>query len=915
MTKYLQFQIFLGPRVLPSSDGANYQYYLDLPALGATLNDLDYQTAVATTLASGATSLVTTNDALLYGAFPNDGGLWVGPNGASQGWEHVTYDGRTTYTFNNLEREDPTYREHDGVHTVGAEVRFWYPVETDNGNLNLIDQLAEDFQARFWRLELGGFALPASLLRNNHFVAVVYRTAPSGDWLFYALGMTNSVQIRDDYERKGEWILYATSLHGWAESTVVHGVHIGDINVAPYGQAQSSPELGSPYKDLLSGDYDAANPDFSAKSAIDGDMDTLWIADRVVGTEVTVTYEGVTQLYLNPHPGRGPSYKWIELTNYYTDQTSLAVWDPDENAEYFIEFEAVPSYDEGDDYRVILTDDPVAFARENPASTPALIVRVPSISGFTEFLSHCKPHGGAMAVKDLFGGYTKPIVWGTVGFADPQHEGVDWWDSSDWTGASIDAPGYGQVIAAKHGYVLAGGENTKNAWEVRDLSYPGYGPRNSDEINDGYGAWLTVYLPGLGLVLRDDISAVDTTLYVVDSAGEPSTEGLPDSGTLQIGSEQITYTGKAEDSLTGCTVTDNHSAGDILQVVENGIATDGFPITYIRLRRGGGTIYPKDFYVRWSRILTRLPTQSGHEDDFDAPYGGTHQATTNVDATYTVDQTALGGSPVRCRTVMVEFYEMTTNPHYAKLNELEVVAHSDYFSDDYFVDGPANAGQIIRKFFNACGIQSGAVDESAVTRTLSKSFRTGRENAWRMILDFADMCGLFVNCRRDFEAVITENSFWSTAVGGYASTYSWDEDDVVYVDRVSRLGAGVGQIRLAWEAYDGSDSGSVVYPASVGVRGGIEDIGPYFFADATAAELAARKRYWLRQAPDYIVVELDDVDLGIRPGEIFNLSWQFPEENMPHDRQYIIVGVDVRVSEQVATMVVTGLQIDREVTW
>lgn len=904
----MQFRVFAGPRYLPATDASNFPYYSSLPALGATW-DPDYETAVLTTLTSGTTSLVTTNNSALYNNFPTSGGLWLGPNGANQGWEHVTYTGRSTNTFSGLGRESTSYREHNGVHNAGAEVRFWYPLDGDNGEFNFIDQLMPDFEARFWRMEMAGFALPHSLLRMDHMIAVVNRVGASGDWKFYALGISDSGKIRDSFERRGEWLLYASSPHGLCERSTVNGIHVGDLNVAPFGQADGSVPLGSAFKELISEDYSAAAPDFSPQSAIDDDPDTLYISDYMVGTEIELDSEwiGPTQLFLYPHPGRGPAYKWVELTNFSTVAANLHVYDPDTETDYALD---ITDIEPEEDYWVVLSDDPVTFRREYPASVPfvADVVELSDLSLGSSFLKHCKPEGGAMAIAEM-SGKTHIIMWGDVDV----EEVMDFWDldPDQWIGDAIPAPGPGQTIAFKHDYEMGVDEDSRNKWEIRDYATPGYIPRHDNAEN----SWLAVYLPGLGLVLRDDIDDADTTIYLVDGAGEPSTEGLPNSGTIQIGADQITYSGKAADSLTGCSVNDDHNAGDLIYVVENGIATDGFPIEFIRLKRSGGDIYPEDYYVRWSRVLARFPDVGDHEEDYISPYGDNHNVTAGSTAEQEIVLDDHGDATVRLRTILIEFRKMTEEPACGRLNELQAIVDTSYFTSDRYVAAPADAGQVISKLFIAAGIPAGAINYASATVDIERTLRTARDVAWKTICDFADMCGLFINVGRNAEILITDNSFYSTAVGSYTPDHSWDEDDVVTVEKVSRAGRGVGQVRIEWEIHDGTGGGTAVYPATVGARGGLEDIGPYFFADEAAATLAARKRYWLAEAPDHVIVELVDIDVSIEPGQIFSLSWQFPNETSPMERLYIVAGVDMRIAQEEAVQVVTGLQIDREVQW
>lgn len=905
MGRYLQFRAFIGPKWV--SDATFWQYYLSMPAIGFDL-DIDYQTAVLTSLVSGATSLVTTNDSTLYNKFATAGGLWVGPNGGGQGWEYVGYTGRTTNTFSGLVRESSTYRQHNGAHSAGAEVRLWYPIESDSGELELRDQLTTDFSARYWSADINGFVLPPSLLRNNHLVTVVYRTSPADSWKFMFLGLSNAVQIHDDYQRTGKWTLHVTSLQSLCENTMVHGLHIGDLDVAQFGEATGSAPLGSAFKELTSGDYSGAAPDFSAASIIDGDPETLFIGDYVTGTQISVDhdYDFVTQLHLNPHPGRGPAYKWIEMTNFSTDGSVLKAYNPIDDYDITLDFSDFSV--ESGDYRIILTDDEVTFVRENPAHGADKIVELADVGVGQDFLKHCKASGGAIG-KEGMGGFTNVVAWGTIDIGALH----DHWDitSTDWRGDAIPAPGYGQTIALKHDYVLGGTEDDKNKWAVRDYGTPGYMPRPDHPEN----SWVAVILPGLGLSLRDDITSADTVLYLVDTSGEPSTEGLPASGTIQIGVEQITYTGKAVDSLTGCTVTVSHDAGDLIYVIENGIATDGYPLTDVVLKRFGGSVYLLDYIFRYSRVLGRMPNMSDHDQDYASPYGGSFHKTDGSTAEQVLPFSVLAGSTVRCRTLIVEFRKMTTDPARGRLNSLEALADISLFSADYFVESPANCGDVIWRMLKACSVPPGAVSYGGVTTELERTQRTAREWAWTAITDFADMTGCFVNFTRDSHIWISDNDFYTTAVGGYTADYNWDEDDVVYVDSVTRAGDGVGQVRLAWQSADGSTTGTAVYPATVGARLSFEDIGPYVFEDNAAATLAARKRYFLKRSPYYVVVEMVDVNQGIAPGQFFRLSWTFPGDPSAHNRLYIVAGVDIRIENELAVQVVTGILIDREVEW
>jgi len=99
----------------------------------------------------------------------------------------------------------------------------------------------------------------------------------------------------------------------------------------------------------------------------------------------------------------------------------------------------------------------------------------------------------------------------------------------------------------------------------------------SYDVTDAEEATTTIYLLyDLGITLGSDIDASTTTIPVSD------TTYLANSGTIQLDSEQITYTGKTSNTLTGCTRGANntmyyktsHSSGGIIWIKANTLSGD-----------------------------------------------------------------------------------------------------------------------------------------------------------------------------------------------------------------------------------------------------------------------------------------------------------------------------------------------------
>lgn len=80
--------------------------------------------------------------------------------------------------------------------------------------------------------------------------------------------------------------------------------------------------------------------------------------------------------------------------------------------------------------------------------------------------------------------------------------------------------------------------------------------------------------------LNEHLTDTDTSIDVVDASG------FPTSGTIQIEDEDITYTGKATNTLTGCTRGANsttaaaHAAGHDVFLVQSKAITTGDTLTF-----------------------------------------------------------------------------------------------------------------------------------------------------------------------------------------------------------------------------------------------------------------------------------------------------------------------------------------------
>lgn len=894
MTSPFQWQLFIGPAWLPSDDA----YHTDWSAINAGASfTVDYSTTLASALSSSGTSAVLTDAS----AFANSGGVWVGPNGSGQAWEYVGYSGKSSNTLTGLSREPSADREHNGTHSSGATVRRWYKVAQTDGRLRMHRMSDHRLVATEWQIEVSGIAAPQVALRPLHLAVVQFRTGVSGTWLTWAVGFLDRSTVRDDYQRQRAWTARIMSVAGLMRRLEATGVRMGDFDAVTHGSAQSSTVLAAAYKERDSGDYVAAAPSFDADNVLD-DNDTIWIADEMVGVPEPVgSYEGWSQLYMYPPTSINNGYRWVEYVNRNTSGSDLIVWRNSDNTEWPLSDVGVDASADG---RVVIAQDVAKFQGANPSARPTEIIDV-NITDDIYWLDHFDPAGGAIAFKSA-GTYSGVVRWG-------DNSNAPGWvtnSANGWTGAALDAPAAGQTLRYNP---LAGTViNTKDAWQAGKNQSPGYQIKD-----DGDDVWLYLELPGMGLNLHEDITSStpgNGATLLIDGQGGPSTDGLPSSGTLVIGDEHITYSAK---SATGVTVSARgansttaaaHSAGDavFLRHTQGGrtAVTDALPVVSTSWERYGGTIFPKNFTWRWSMLPARTPQESRHEDDYESYNGVTNHATDSNTQTHSPS--------LRIRSVLIEFQRMTTNPARPRLNRVTALVDSSYYDGDHWLNGGETIEQLMAQVAENVGIPSGALSVTGGGQA-PVGFVTAIDSAWNVITSAAELGGSRVTVGLDSKLTFAPDTFWSTSVGSYAPGYTWDEDNAAAAELIRTAGGAVRQVRIPWQTPDGSDGGTAQYPTSWTTSlGRIDEQEMLYFANAAAAELAARKRYFISRYPHEMMVQLAAGNLNVAPLQVHALQWTFDSQMPATDRLLLVTQVEQVVENQVLNTVIYGVQIDRE---
>ena len=203
MTHYVEWRAYVGPMWTADTDATfwNWASALTLDATYAPESAIA-PTTLASTLSAGATSAVLTDAS----TWPSAGSAFVGPNGSGQSWERISWTGKSTNTLTGVTRETVD-SEQSGVHSAGATVRFWWPLDKNDGTLSYVSQFDDRYVLRDWSLELAGLAFPHVALRNQSLVLVQWRWDTGsglGSWQNACVGWLDSTQGRDDAERIAE---------------------------------------------------------------------------------------------------------------------------------------------------------------------------------------------------------------------------------------------------------------------------------------------------------------------------------------------------------------------------------------------------------------------------------------------------------------------------------------------------------------------------------------------------------------------------------------------------------------------------------------------------------------------------------------------------------------------------------------
>lgn len=904
MSEFYQWKVFVGPPFKSPSDPSFY----DWSQLSSGVSTgFSVKSILDLNLTATATSMTLVDASM----FPNKGGAWIAGSAAGQGWEYVTYTTKTGNVLSGLTREPAAKREHNGAHTAPVEVLMWWELKGNDGKFQITRSLSDDWASINWNGSISGVNIPTAAIRNNHIVVIQHRTDPTAFFTNYIVGFLDSPSGKDDYQNYGEWSVRIISSADLLSKIEVPAYKNGDLDMAKNGSAQGSQALVGTCKERASGDFTQANPSFDAESAIDDKNDTLWFAERLVGENNNDPHHNLTdtanvgglrfsQMYFNPPLGSLPGSRWIELVMLTGNFRGQSIWTA--TGGVIADFPGnnrcfgwiLPAADVANFGRVILCESEEAYTAQNPLSEHDAIFEN------KEFFQYIRPQGGELWMRlGELNLWQARVRWGD-GFSGVQHEDIPS-NQGTWSGPTLPVPAACQTLR----YIFQPTplpSNNAGYWQVGTLSHFGY------EIHSDQGApWIKVELPGIGIKLRDDITAtspaVGQKLYTNDASG-PSTAGLPESGTLKIGDETFGYSIREKDGviLSSRTNAAIHRKDDEVYIVDplNGFATDAPPINKIEWFRYGSAVYPRNFELWVSNLIeARTPDQDQWDEDYVNLHNVLNGATSSYTATFTTR---------RIKHIVFVINEMTVDPARPRINKIKAWADPSQYGSNWLHNGET-ISQFVNMLLQDAHIPAGAISTSMAASPMPDG-ETSRGSAWAILSDLMEYTSHRIECKLDSKIEVKPDSTWTSTA--FTPVRTWTKASAASIEPVWGNTNGVSQISMKWEMADKSTEGTATYPDVPDILGSVSEIGPYIYSSAATALQAARRRFFQNRYPYTLVVSCAESDPTIAPGEIHRVQWRMNTDMPEINRIYIVTAVDHLVEGGIGATTLTMTEIGRE---
>lgn len=919
MSKFFEFRAYIGPEWLP--DTSAYHYNWSALNAGVATN-----AGFSTTLSSQLSAAGTTANVGSASSFPAVGGIWIGPAAGGEGWEYMRYGSKGATSFNSLVR-DTSNREHTGIHSSGAPVRFWYPITTDDGNLKWTSQLNDKWATKYWTATLTGVLVPKNVIRPKHAVLIQRRTTPTASFTNFLLGWITDATMGDSGRYDAPWTIEIGSSPLMVQQDEAPVFAVGTINIAAGGTASPSSTMAAAWKERDSSDYAAAYPSFSGDNVADDESDSVWISEKMIGSGYTEYVVGgggtlvndpsvmgtgtalllnqlvITQLHITLAAGQPQGYRWLEITalddwSFAGVELYIGTYDGTTLTFGGAGGNLLRDMEAGE--RIIICENEERFNEENPGNGASQIVDLRTL-GSPDFLANLSVSNDSIGLWRASGGgnrWLHYVCWGTRTTVTVTAAGGPY-VSPTWSGTTISG------MTANSGKTLrynwANSATAKNNYTYDMAHYPGYELGSAPE-------WIMLRMPAMGLTLKNTLASGVTGLATLTTPGGDTTVGLEQAGsiTIQIGSEQMTasvsnatqinITARAQNG----TSTAQHLAGDPIFVVVSGVATDAFKVTQVHWERAGGTIYPKDFKAYTSTLESpRTPEDAG----FTADWSTIGNITGNLAATWS--SAAISTRP---RWIMISATKMTTDPARMRLNTIKATLDIATMQSSTTL-AAADAGDLIVAILDYVGVPSGAISNAFSGANFAGN-ATGKGKAWAVVADICDYSACMVECDLMSKLTILGNNFWTASIFTVAKT--WTRANSTNPSFNVGMGNGVSQVQINWSTPDKAESGTAVYPASPVGLGEIKTYDDQIYDSDLSAAVAAQNMYLMeRYGWSIAITPTEDDNTNILGGETHRVTWDIDPDLPDVDRTFIVTSVEHTVSKRVPMTRISGVEIQR----
>ncbi len=915
---WLQSRAFVGPKYERSDSDYFYDWSqivssAEIPAIALSSCSLDStinssSTSISIYVSGGATP-------------PTSGGVWIAGNSDNQAWEYISYSGRTIdggghFTLTGCVREPAGRREHTGSHNTGATVKFFWQLDTMSGDFSIVNELNDDECVIDWACDATGWLFPQASMRDGHLF--VYQTrrsieSPTDVFTNEIVGFIDTRQSEHDYRKTGKWATHIVSVSGMINRYRAAGMRKGDYNLARGAVVQGSESLVAWWKERESGDYIEAEPSFDPSQVVDGEPKTLWIGDRAVGSEVqyagnsnpndaTVNLPGdfvmITEIHLKPEVGQGDGYRYLQLTiGGYNNPDFRNITLATENHSYFIILgNYIHPFDTKEN--IILCENEKLFRKENPSADPYQIIEFTAV-GKPNFLKDREASGAlGLYQATLSQAWQHYVAWGSEvkPYVDSAFTGSPTIESP--TDDFVD-PLPAQTPGETYRYNFTNQSTPSDNWTISKLGTPGY-------FTSTAGAFLLLELPPLALVLAEDITSSYTGVVRISDGTLDTTAGLASSGSIQIGEagEVVTYNNKTAGTINitarGQSSTDAiaHAKQDPIYVYESGLAINSLPYRTIEIARNG-TIVPVDVRISTSKLsyTPRLPSDVGYGDDYDF----THTVTGNSAQTITYNLP----STRRIRYLLIEILSMSVDPARPRVNEIRALPDESYFETSTWFNSGETSAEFAKQILLNVGVPDGAIN---IESTAQGGWNTTENKlAWDVLSSYAFYANLLIRVSFDSQINISQRSY---ETGFYTPAQTWTRGNTLNVKLLTAPPESVAQVSLAWQLPDGSDKGTVYYPASADGTGEIYDVPEQIYTSESNAQARAEQIYWRKKFPYSWIVEAIPMDAVYIPGLIHDLTdWRLNTEMQPISRSCRVKSVDHQIVQSQETHTLTWKQV------